>query len=176
MENFPMKLMIKAKPYVELFTDFILRFYSEEFEASKQLVSITDLTMPHEWFPEARKMERKVFYHMGPTNSGKTKEAISKLIESRNGIYCSPLRLLAWEISETLSNFGVPCNLITGQEKQLHHDATHLACTIEMADLNSQYDCAVIDEIQLIEDPERGYAWTNALLGLQAKEIHICGD
>ena len=66
--------------------------------------------------------------------------------------------------------------MITGQEKQLHHDATHLACTIEMADLNSQYDCAVIDEIQLIEDPERGYAWTNALLGLQAKEIHICGD
>ena len=35
---------------------------------------------------------------------------------------------------------------------------------------------AVIDEIQLIEDPDRGYAWTNALLGLKAKEIHLCGD
>jgi ATP-dependent RNA helicase SUPV3L1/SUV3 len=28
----------------------------------------------------------------------------------------------------------------------------------------------------MIEDPERGHAWTNALLGLQAKEIHLCGD
>jgi ATP-dependent RNA helicase SUPV3L1/SUV3 len=35
-----------------------------------------------------------------------------------------------------------------------------------MTDLQSPFDVAVIDEIQLIEDPERGYAWTNALLGL----------
>ena len=137
LENFPIKVMIKARPYIELFTDFIVRYYEAEFEASKQLVSITDLSMPHEWFPETRKMERKIFYHMGPTNSGKTREAINKLIEARNGIYCSPLRLLAWEISETLSNNGVPCNLITGQEKQVHHDATHLACTIEMAEMNT---------------------------------------
>jgi ATP-dependent RNA helicase SUPV3L1/SUV3 len=45
-----------------------------------------------------------------------------------------------------------------------------------MADLNNQYDVAVIDEIQLIEESDRGYAWTNALLGLQAREIHLCGD
>jgi ATP-dependent RNA helicase SUPV3L1/SUV3 len=45
-----------------------------------------------------------------------------------------------------------------------------------MADLQSPYEVAVIDEVQLIEDPDRGYAWTNALLGLQAKEIHLCGD
>jgi ATP-dependent RNA helicase SUPV3L1/SUV3 len=109
--------MLKARPYIELFTDFILRYYEEEFEASKQLSQITDLTMPHEWFPEARLLKRKVFYHMGPTNSGKTKSALQKLMESRKGIYCAPLRLLAWEISETLSNFGIPCNLITGQER-----------------------------------------------------------
>lgn len=35
---------------------------------------------------------------------------------------------------------------------------------------------AVIDEIQMIVDPERGSAWTQALLGLQADEIHLCGD
>ena len=28
----------------------------------------------------------------------------------------------------------------------------------------------------MIEDTDRGYAWTNAILGLQAKDIHICGD
>jgi ATP-dependent RNA helicase SUPV3L1/SUV3 len=58
----------------------------------------------------------------------------------------------------------------------LQHDASHLSCTIEMADFSTVYDVAVIDEIQMIEDSERGYAWTNAILGLQAKEIHLCGD
>ena len=104
LDKFPLGMMTRARPFIELFTDFILRYYEEEFEASKQLSSITDLTMPHEWFPEARKIQRTIHYHMGPTNSGKTKFAINKLIESKNGIYCSPLRLLAWEISETLSN------------------------------------------------------------------------
>ena len=28
-------------------------------------------------------------------------------------------------------------------------------------------DCAVIDEIQLLSDPHRGYAYTRALLGLR---------
>lgn len=28
----------------------------------------------------------------------------------------------------------------------------------------------------MIEDEQRGCAWTNALLGLRAKEIHLCGD
>ena len=56
---------------------------------------------------------------MGPTNSGKTKAALDKLMKGRNGIYCAPLRLLAWEISETLANKGVVCNLITGQEKHI---------------------------------------------------------
>jgi len=45
-----------------------------------------------------------------------------------------------------------------------------------MVDLNEEYDVAVIDEIQLIEDIDRGFAWTNALLGLKAKEIHVCGE
>lgn len=28
----------------------------------------------------------------------------------------------------------------------------------------------------MIEDAERGFAWSNAFLGLKAKEIHLCGD
>lgn len=35
---------------------------------------------------------------------------------------------------------------------------------------------AVIDEIQLIKDPLRGWAWTRAFLGLDADEIHVCGE
>ena len=35
---------------------------------------------------------------------------------------------------------------------------------------------AVIDEIQMIADDQRGAAWTNAFLGLKADVIHLCGD
>lgn len=29
---------------------------------------------------------------------------------------------------------------------------------------------------QMVGDEERGWAWTRALLGIPAKEVHICGD
>lgn len=35
---------------------------------------------------------------------------------------------------------------------------------------------AVIDEIQMIKDAGRGWAWTRALLGLRVDEIHLCGE
>lgn len=35
---------------------------------------------------------------------------------------------------------------------------------------------AVIDEIQMLKDPNRGWAWTRALLGIAAEEIHVCGE
>ncbi|MES1903787.1 MAG: ATP-dependent RNA helicase supv3l1, mitochondrial, partial [Paramarteilia canceri] len=37
-------------------------------------------------------------------------------------------------------------------------------------------EVAVIDEIQMIEDINRGNAWTQALIGIQADEMHLCGD
>lgn len=37
-------------------------------------------------------------------------------------------------------------------------------------------EVAVIDEIQMVRDKGRGWAWTRALLGLCAKEIHLCGE
>jgi ATP-dependent RNA helicase SUPV3L1/SUV3 len=57
-----------------------------------------DIKFPHKWFPLARKIKRKIYYHMGPTNSGKTYEALTSLAKAKNGIYCAPLRLLAWEV------------------------------------------------------------------------------
>lgn len=35
---------------------------------------------------------------------------------------------------------------------------------------------AIIDEIQLLRDNSRGWAWTRALLGIIAEEIHVCGE
>ncbi|XP_023684817.1 ATP-dependent RNA helicase SUPV3L1, mitochondrial isoform X2 [Paramormyrops kingsleyae] len=45
-----------------------------------------------------------------------------------------------------------------------------------MSSVTSPYEVAVIDEIQMIRDPSRGWAWTRALLGLCANEIHVCGE
>lgn len=97
-------------------------------------------------------------------------------MESNKGIYCGPLRLLAWEVAETLRDKGVKCSLITGQERDIILDYTHVSCTIEMTDLNNYFDCAVIDEMQVIGDESRGWAWTQAFLGLKSKEIHLCGN
>jgi ATP-dependent RNA helicase SUPV3L1/SUV3 len=35
---------------------------------------------------------------------------------------------------------------------------------------------AIIDEIQMMRDAGRGWAWTRAVLGVMAEEIHVCGE
>lgn len=81
-----------------------------------KLTSLTDLRYPSSWYPLARSMQRTIICHLGPTNSGKTHNALAALASSNSGIYCGPLRLLAWEIATRLNGQGVMCNLITGQE------------------------------------------------------------
>ena len=49
-------------------------------------------------------MKRRIIYHHGPTNSGKTFAALEDLESAENGIFCAPLRLLAWEVSHYLKN------------------------------------------------------------------------
>ena len=109
--------MLLLQPYIELYTDFLLKNYSDELETSTNLKDVTDLSMPEEWYPEARSMQRRIIYHMGPTNSGKTKNAIEALSLAKQGLYAAPLRLLAWEIAEVVQSKGKVCNLLTGQEK-----------------------------------------------------------
>lgn len=41
---------------------------------------------PHTWYPRARNKIRKVFLHVGPTNSGKTHRALKRLELSSTGI------------------------------------------------------------------------------------------
>lgn len=146
------------------------------------------LNEPHKWYGVARDMKRTFVIHSGGTNSGKTYAALQRLSESKRGIYCSPLRLLAAEVNEKLRAKGLLCDLITGQERDLdsgNEEEKHISCTIEMAGLfidtfssqaRSTFDIAVIDECQLISDKERGWAWTQTLLGIPAREIHVCGS
>ncbi|KAG0191615.1 hypothetical protein DFQ28_011454 [Apophysomyces sp. BC1034] len=160
------------------FYDFAVPHLPEETIGKFQsLRKLSDLRFPSEWFPEARQMQRKIIMHVGPTNSGKTYHALKRLSGAESGIYCGPLRLLAHEIYERMNASGVGCNLLTGEEKrEVSPYAPLTSSTIEMANLGRPMEVAVIDEIQMIADPNRGWAWTQALLGLKAKEIHLCGE
>lgn len=137
---------------------------------------LTDLTRPHTWYPNARSKKRNVFLHVGPTNSGKTYTALKRLESSSSGVYCGPLRLLAWEVAKRLNKANVPCNLVTGQERDAIDGAMHSSVTVEMVDVTAEYQCAIIDEIQMVACKTRGYAFTRALLGICSDELHICGD
>lgn len=192
------------------------------------ILQSTNLRNPAEWFPEARKLKRKIVAHVGPTNSGKTHGAMEALKKAKRGIYCAPLRLLAIEKYEKLNEEGFKCALITGEaikgpkafvtfdrlnsgsqnadmsmygyvEREVLEEGVNMegllrcnrqhpalekfklsadliCCTVEMADYHTLYDMAIIDEIQMLSDEQRGWAFTHALLGLIAKEIHVCGE
>ena len=127
-------------------------------------------------YPLARAMQRHFVLHLGPTNSGKTYEGIQRLHAAQNGIYLGPLRLLAAEQFEALNLDDIPCTLVTGEEQIQVPFSRVQSSTVEMADMNTVYDIAVIDECQMIADRDRGGAWTAAILGLQAREIHACAS
>ena len=127
-------------------------------------------------YPAARAMKRRFILHLGPTNSGKTYEGVQRLRGARCGIYLGPLRLLAAEQFETLNMDDVPCSLVTGEEQIRVPGSRVQSSTVEMADLKTHYDVAVIDECQMIADRDRGGAWTAAILGLCADEIHACAS
>lgn len=126
-------------------------------------------------YNDTRKIKRKFYLHLGDTNTGKTYNAMKRLKESSKGIYLSPLRILALENFERLNREGVKCNLITGEEEIITEGAAHISCTIEKLNIDNDYEVAVIDEIQMINDDQRGAAWTRALLGVKCREVHICG-
>lgn len=129
-----------------------------------------------EKFTAARRLNRRIRFHMGPTNSGKTYAALTALTEAATGTYLAPLRLLALENYEALQARGLRAGMVTGEEVLGEDRPTHTARTIETADLTRPVDVAVIDEIQMLSDPDRGWAWTNALFGVPAKTVIVCGS
>ena len=129
---------------------------------------------PKDEYPEARAMRRRFILHIGGTNTGKTYAGFQRLIRAETGVYLAPLRLLALEAQETLLDAGINCALSTGEEEDCKDWDTHIAATAEKLNLKRRYEAAVIDECQMIADRRRGYAWTRAILGVQAEEIHLC--
>lgn len=130
---------------------------------------------PKDEYMATRRMKRKIYIHLGDTNTGKTYNAVERLKIAKKGVYLSPLRILALENYDKLNNEGIVCDLMTGEEEIIKENSTHVSCTIEKVNLKQSYDIAVIDEIQMISDTQRGIAWSRAVLGLRCNEIHICG-
>jgi len=179
------------------------RIRSATLHHIQRLVKATSRPFPADEYPLARKMRRKIIMHVGPTNSGKTHHALRALAAAKSGVYAGPLRLLAHEIWDRLNTgqiipLGVDppssgsgtltptrgdpkyarlCNMLTGEERRVvDPDAKLLSCTVEMLSFYRRIDVAVIDEVQMISDPERGNGWVNAILGIPAYEIHLCGE
>lgn len=132
-----------------------------------------------ESFELARRLPRKFIALLGPTNSAKTHEAMVALAQAKSGVYLAPLRLLALEnyerLVDELASRGGKVNLITGEERRLQEGATHVASTVEMLDTRTRVEVAVIDEIQMLADRERGSAWTAAVCGAPAKTVYLVG-
>jgi len=142
----------------------------EEIEKSLNLDSYENS------FHLARKMRRKFSIFIGPTNSGKTYQAMQELGKVKSGLYLAPLRLMAAEGQESLFERCILTSLVTGEEQKIVENATHISSTIEMCNFSKAVDVAVIDEIQMIADKERGWAWSQALIGVPAKHIVLVGS
>ncbi|KAK1140037.1 RNA helicase [Aspergillus melleus] len=152
-----------------------LKYSTPNLEHQKQ---VTDLSYPAEWYPQARSIQRTIHLHVGPTNSGKTYTALKRLQNSKKGFYAGPLRLLAQEVYHRFTADGTPCSLVTGDDVKIPEDQlpSVMSNTVEMVDLSERFDVGVIDEIQMLADRSRGWAWTRALLGARVTELHLCGE
>lgn len=131
-------------------------------------------------FDLARRLPRRLIALLGPTNSGKTHQAMETLIHAKSGVYLAPLRLLALENFERLAaarphGKALKVSLVTGEERRIEEGATHVASTVEMLDTRTRVDVAVIDEIQMLADRDRGAAWTAAVCGAPATTVYLLG-
>ena len=124
-------------------------------------------------FELARRLQRSVTLYVGPPNSGKTHAAFEQLSQAHDGCYLAPLRLLALEGRDRLVARGVPTSLLTGEENDPAPDARVVSSTIEMVNTSKAIDVAVIDEAQMLFDDSRGWAWTQAIVGVPANEVII---
>lgn len=120
--------------------------------------------------------KRDIVFFMGPPNTGKTYNSFNELSSAKNGAYWSPLRLLALEGHETLLDRGILNDLVTGEERKYSKGNTHLASTIEMANLSNPVDVAIIDEIQLLRDKDRGWAFYSCIYRCANKKLILTGS
>ncbi|WP_304545095.1 helicase-related protein [Sulfurimonas microaerophilic] len=176
LDQLGIHLTITPKIYRKTVRRFLYSIQEELIKKQRQELLARTIRDFKNLFPIARDMKRKLTLHIGPTNSGKTYTAMQRLKDADTGYYLAPLRLLALEGYENLNSMGVDCSLITGEEQLINDEATHISSTIEMMNFDVDVDVCVIDEVQMIDDRDRGWAWANAIIGAPAKEIIMTGS
>ena len=120
-----------------------------------------------------QKLSKKIVALLGPTNTGKTHDAIEKMLEFHSGIFGLPLRLLAREVYEKcVKKIGAnKVALITGEEKIIPNSACFFICTVESMPKDKVVDFVAIDEIQMCADKERGHIFTDRLFYARGEEL-----
>jgi len=103
---------------------------------------------------------------LGPTNTGKTHYALERLVAHKSGMIGLPLRLLTREVYDKLVKEVGPSRvaMITGEERIIPSNPQYWACTVESMPVDRPVEFLAVDEIQLMDDPERGHIFTDRLL------------
>ena len=116
---------------------------------------------------------KKISALLGPTNTGKTFEAIEQMLKYESGIFGLPLRLLAREVyDKCVKKIGLEkVALITGEEKIIPATADYFICTVESMPKDKAVDFVAIDEIQMCGDKERGHIFTDRLLNFRGEKL-----
>lgn len=160
--------------------NLILRSAAERVrEHFSSLLSVSELVNKYgdDWvvsrYAHARALKRKIVVYAGPTNSGKTYHAYESVKDAKSILYLAPLRLLAMEGYDKMLSMGLGASLITGEERLGDPESRYVASTVEMCNPNRVFDAAIVDEAQMLCDPDRGSAWTAALLGVAARSVYL---
>lgn len=155
----------------------------QDTEARERSIEISNIMDEFSTLPDVHQLYETNYYvqkrwHaiLGPTNSGKTWRALQAIKGAKSGVYLAPLRALALEVGEDLRAQGFRVSIITGEERDIDPLATIVCSTIEMLDISQPVEVAIIDEVQMIGDTDRGWAWTQALLGVPAKTVFLIGS
>jgi ATP-dependent RNA helicase SUPV3L1/SUV3 len=109
---------------------------------------------------------------LGPTNTGKTHLAIERMLGHSSGIIGLPLRLLAREVYNKVSErVGADAvALITGEEKIKPANPRFWVSTVEAMPRDLDVAFVAVDEVQLGAELERGHVFTDRMLNRRGRE------
>lgn len=111
---------------VEELFPFFVKFTYEMFphlSCMSDLRHFADFNEPAMWYADTRRHKRRIIFHGGPTNSGKTYQAMQRFLNAETGIYCGPLKLLAMEVFKKSNDnvcYGFDCVQLRGQILELY--------------------------------------------------------
>ena len=116
--------------------------------------------------------DRSVTAVLGPTNTGKTHLAVTRMCAHSSGMIGFPLRLLAREVYDRVVQIkgAAQVALVTGEEKIVPAGARYFLCTAESMPMDRDVAFVALDEAQLGADAERGHVFTDRLLHVRGRD------